>query len=67
MRIVQLLDTVIPGRPEGPGPESIPTAAEYGFRARDFVAPRNDEPSYLNMSWKIVDQRLLLASISSGV
>jgi hypothetical protein len=24
------------------GPESITTAGGYGFRARDFVAPRND-------------------------
>ena len=34
---------VIPGRPEGPGPESITTVSEYGFRARRFAAPRNDE------------------------
>ncbi len=34
---------VIPGRPEGPGPESIiRSAAAYGFRARRFAAPRND-------------------------
>jgi error-prone DNA polymerase len=34
--------SVIPGRPEGTGPESITTNGDYGFRARDFVAPRND-------------------------
>jgi error-prone DNA polymerase len=28
--------------PLGAGPESITTAGGYGFRARDFVAPRND-------------------------
>jgi hypothetical protein len=33
---------VIPGRPEGPDPESITRAAEYGFRARRCAAPRND-------------------------
>jgi hypothetical protein len=33
---------VIPGRAEGAGPESITPAAEYGFRARRFAAPRND-------------------------
>jgi len=27
----------------GPGPESITTVSEYGFRARRFAAPRNDE------------------------
>jgi len=34
---------VIPGRPEGPSPESITTSPEYGFRARRCAAPRNDE------------------------
>src|SRR5664279_2614168 len=33
---------VIPGRPKGPGPESIATDRVYGFRARRFAAPRND-------------------------
>ena len=34
---------VIPGRPEGPDPESIlRSAANYGFRVRRFAAPRND-------------------------
>jgi error-prone DNA polymerase len=33
---------VIPGRREAAGPESITTNGDYGFRARDFVAPRND-------------------------
>ncbi len=33
---------VIPGRAEGASPESITTAAEYGFRARRFAVPRND-------------------------
>jgi len=35
---------VIPGWPEEPGPESIPPSSMLldGFRARDFVAPRND-------------------------
>jgi error-prone DNA polymerase len=28
--------------PPSPGPESITTAGEYGFRARRFAAPRND-------------------------
>jgi hypothetical protein len=37
-----LFDSVIPGWPEGTGPESITTVRGYGFRARDFVAPRND-------------------------
>ncbi len=48
------LPPVIPGRPKGPGPESITTAAKeklpcypcefrgYGFRARRVAAPRND-------------------------
>src|SRR5712692_6480618 len=36
------LSAVIPGRPEGPGPESILPAGGYGFRARAFGAPRND-------------------------
>src|SRR5262249_24847990 len=27
---------------DGPGPESITTAWDYGFRARRFAAPRND-------------------------
>ena len=32
---------VIPGRPEGPGPESITTDGDYGFRARGLApAPR---------------------------
>jgi len=34
---------VIPGRAEGANPESITTAAEYGFRARRSAAPRNDD------------------------
>jgi urease accessory protein len=34
---------VIPGRPEGPNPESITTVGEYGFRARGSAALRNDE------------------------
>jgi hypothetical protein len=35
--------SVIPGRAEGAGPESILRSAEdYGFRARRFAAPRND-------------------------
>ncbi len=34
---------VIPGRAAGASPESITTAAEYGFRVRRFAAPRNDE------------------------
>jgi hypothetical protein len=34
--------TVIPGRAEGADPESITPVAEYGFRVRHFVAPRND-------------------------
>src|SRR3954471_22024163 len=34
---------VIPGRREATSPESITTVWGYGFRARDFVAPRNDE------------------------
>ena len=38
----KLSQYVIPGRPEGPGPESITPARGYGFRASDFVAPRND-------------------------
>jgi error-prone DNA polymerase len=29
--------------PLGAGPESITTAGGYGFRVRDFVAPRNDD------------------------
>jgi hypothetical protein len=33
---------VIPGRPAGLNPESIATAAEYGFRVRGFAASRND-------------------------
>src|SRR5688572_4287958 len=36
------LSAIIPGRPVGPNPESITTAAEYGFRARRYAAPRND-------------------------
>src|SRR5579871_1568737 len=34
--------SVIPGWPEGQGPEPITPACGCGFRARDFVAPRND-------------------------
>jgi error-prone DNA polymerase len=37
-----LSPSVIPGQPEGLGPESITTNGDYGFRARDVVAPRND-------------------------
>src|SRR5262249_34029444 len=33
---------VIPGRPAGPGPGSITTDSDYGFRARRYAAPRND-------------------------
>jgi hypothetical protein len=33
----------VPGWPEGPGPESIATSRGYGFRARRFAAPRNDD------------------------
>src|SRR5262249_25048263 len=33
---------VIPGRPIGPGPESITTNRDYGFRAPRFARPRND-------------------------
>ena len=33
---------VIPGRPAGPGPESITTNRDYGFRAPRFARPRND-------------------------
>jgi isoleucyl-tRNA synthetase len=40
--------SVIPGRPEGPGPESITTGVEYGFRARGLApAPRNDDADTL--------------------
>jgi branched-chain amino acid transport system substrate-binding protein len=43
-RAVQALsrEFVIPGRPEGPGPESILTSRGYGFRAHAFGVPRND-------------------------
>ncbi len=34
---------VIPGRAKGAGPESITPVCDYGFRARRFAAPRNDE------------------------
>ncbi len=38
------LSTVIPGRAESASPESITSAAEYGFRARGLApASRNDE------------------------
>jgi error-prone DNA polymerase len=40
---LEALASVIPGRPEGSGPESITSDREYGFRARAFSAPRNDE------------------------
>jgi len=40
---VVMTHTVIPGRPKGPGPESITPVREYGFRVRRFAAPRNDE------------------------
>jgi len=40
--VLQSIWLVIPGWPEGPGPESITTAGGYGFRARVFDAPRND-------------------------
>ncbi len=40
--IGKLTKFVIPGRAEGANPESITTAAEYGFRARRFAASRND-------------------------
>ena len=41
--------SVIPGRPAGPGPDSIRrSAAEYGFRVRAFGAPRNDR------QWQVV-------------
>jgi hypothetical protein len=33
---------VIPGRPAGPGPESITPIRDYGFRVRRFAATRND-------------------------
>ncbi|TMJ01912.1 MAG: twin-arginine translocation pathway signal [Alphaproteobacteria bacterium] len=33
---------VIPGRPTGPGPESITTKRAFGFRAPRFARPRND-------------------------
>jgi error-prone DNA polymerase len=37
------LSSVIPGQPEGLGPESITTNGDYGFRARGLTsAPRND-------------------------
>ena len=39
---------VIPGEPEGRGPESITPVGEYGFRARGRApAPRNDENQHL--------------------
>jgi hypothetical protein len=34
--------SVIPGRAEGAGPESITPVCDYGFRVRRFAAPRND-------------------------
>jgi hypothetical protein len=35
---------VIPGRPEGPDPEFIASAFDYGFRVRGLAAaPRNDD------------------------
>jgi hypothetical protein len=34
---------VIPGRAEGAGPESITPVSDYGFRARRYAAPRNDD------------------------
>jgi error-prone DNA polymerase len=41
---LEAFSTVIPGRPAGPGPESIITDCEYGFQARgQEPAPRNDE------------------------
>jgi hypothetical protein len=46
------LSGVIPGRPEGPGPESIFTACGYGFRARRFAAPRNDR-EIGTITWKM--------------
>jgi len=39
-----IIHSVIPGRAEGAGPESITPVSEYGFRARSLtLAPRNDE------------------------
>jgi hypothetical protein len=37
-----ILSFVIPGRPEGPGAVSITPHGDYGFRARRYAAPRND-------------------------
>ena len=42
------LSVVIPGRREAASPESITTAREYGFRARAFGAPRNDDGVLFN-------------------
>jgi error-prone DNA polymerase len=39
---LESLSPVIPGPSEARSPESITTNRDYGFRARDFVAPRND-------------------------
>jgi len=41
--MIAYLSPVIPGRPAGPGPESITTNGAYGFRARRFAAPQNDQ------------------------
>src|SRR5690242_4751950 len=51
---------VIPGCAAGAGPESITPTRGYGFRARDVVAPRNDDGNNYDMNRSIFSSRASL-------
>jgi len=46
----ELVAVVIPGRTEGASPESITPTLQYGFRARRYAAPRNDNNTYFEIT-----------------
>jgi penicillin-binding protein 1C len=60
-------DAVIPGRPEGLGPESIPRGRGYRFRARGLKpAPRNDRRRVWRFLRYTVAAALVAATVAAG-
>jgi 2-keto-3-deoxy-L-fuconate dehydrogenase len=53
---------------QGAGPESMTTAAGYGFRAHDFVAPRNDDrEKEKNVSDRLKGKRAVVTAAAAGI
>ena len=59
------LSIVIPGRPKGEPGIHTPDGS-YGFRVRDFVAPRNDERHVKRVLRSLADIRADMPSVSRG-